>query len=102
MARRYSHRPLFPNLTSSNPSLVGLHFKWRDVSPYGYILDGAIRGIEPGARRVLASRFRRVMRVAVGDGAVMLVLSYNSKQLFAIIRHEMPVRKSFPQMDPIM
>lgn len=44
---------------------------------------------------MLASRFRRVMRVAVGDGAVMLVLSYNSKQLFAIIRHEMPVRNFF-------
>jgi hypothetical protein len=44
---------------------------------------------------VLASRFRRVMRVAVGDGAVMLVLSYNSKQRFAIFRHEMPVRKFF-------
>ena len=44
---------------------------------------------------MLASRFRRVMRVAVGDGAVMLVLSYNSKELFAIIRHEMPVRKFF-------
>ena len=51
---------------------------------------------------MLASRFRRVMRVAVGDGAVMLVLSYNSKELFAIIRHEMPVRKFFLQMDPIM
>jgi hypothetical protein len=35
---------LFPNLTSSkNSSLVGLHFKWRDVASFGYILDGAIR-----------------------------------------------------------
>ena len=51
---------------------------------------------------MLASRFRRVMRVAVGDGAVMLVLSYNSKECFARIRNEMPVRKLFPQMDPIM
>jgi hypothetical protein len=42
------------------------------------------------------------MRVAVGDGAVMLVLSYNSKECFARIRNEMPVRKLFPQMDPIM
>ena len=30
--------------------LVGLHLKWRDVVPFGYILDGAIRPFDfPGA-----------------------------------------------------
>jgi hypothetical protein len=27
------------------PNLVGLHLKWRDVLPFGYILDGAIRHV---------------------------------------------------------
>ena len=36
---------MLPNLPSSNAVLVGLHSKWRDVSSFGYILDGAIRGI---------------------------------------------------------
>jgi hypothetical protein len=26
--------------------LVGLHLKWRDVVPFGYILDGAIRVLD--------------------------------------------------------
>jgi hypothetical protein len=42
---------LFPNLTSSkNSSLVGLHFKWRDVASFGYILDGAIRQLAPSLK----------------------------------------------------
>ena len=34
------------NLSSSKRLLVGLHSKWRDVSFFGYILDGAIRAID--------------------------------------------------------
>src|ERR1017187_7947474 len=30
---------------SSECPRVGLHLKWRDDTPFGYILDGAIRGI---------------------------------------------------------
>jgi len=63
---------------------------------------GQLPGIEPEARRVLASRFRRVMRVAVGDGAVMSVLFYNSKKLCARIRNEMPVRKTVSKMNQFM
>ena len=30
--------------------LVGLHLKWRDVTPFGYILDGSIRFLQLSAR----------------------------------------------------
>ena len=36
---------MLPNLTSSHRFLVGLHSKWRDVTLFGYILDGAIRNL---------------------------------------------------------
>jgi hypothetical protein len=35
---------LLPHLQLSSERLrVGLHLKWRDHTPFGYILDGAIR-----------------------------------------------------------
>jgi hypothetical protein len=38
---------LFPNRVVSFFSvLVGLHLKWRDVVPFGYILHGAIRFLD--------------------------------------------------------
>src|SRR5208283_5249470 len=35
--------------------LAGLHLKWRDVVPFGYILDGAIRTLD------FARKFARMM-----------------------------------------
>ena len=43
---KYSHRACRPKLY---PPLGGLHFKWLDVPPFGYILDGAIRVLDSGA-----------------------------------------------------
>jgi hypothetical protein len=37
--------PCFPTRGLLFAVLVGLHFKWRDVVPFGYILHGAIGAI---------------------------------------------------------
>jgi hypothetical protein len=35
-----------PSAPSQNRLWLGLHLKWRDVIPFGYILDGLLRRIE--------------------------------------------------------